>query len=139
MPDLFVQIQAFLLTLVLGIFTGLIFHYYQRTIAQAKVSKYPLYILDFFLWIIMICLVFYSMLWINQGEMRVYVLIALLAGLAIYYYQLATRLNKIVYLSASLTVKIISLMGKMVIKPFIKLTSIIKNSFNKKPPPSPPE
>ncbi|MDD3898836.1 MAG: spore cortex biosynthesis protein YabQ, partial [Syntrophomonadaceae bacterium] len=87
------QIEAFILTLVLGLLTGTIFHFYQELIRAARVSRYVLYLLDFSLWMIIIALVFLGMLFINQGEMRIYVLIALVLGILIYYRRFASRLD----------------------------------------------
>lgn len=89
-----VQIQAFLLTLVLGIIAGLIFHYYQLTIKSLRVGKYPLYAMDIILWIIMIVIIAAALLIINQGEMRVYVFIALLAGGLVYYKWLSQHIKQ---------------------------------------------
>lgn len=93
MTGLLGQIEAFVLTLVLGLLTGTIFHFYQELVRAARVSRYVLYFLDFFLWIIIIALVFLGMLFINQGEMRIYVLIALFLGILIYYRRFASRLD----------------------------------------------
>lgn len=93
MTSLLGQIETFILTLVLGLVTGTIFHFYQTVIRSARVSRYVLYMLDFSLWIIIIVLVFLSMLFINQGEMRIYVLIALLLGIIIYYRRFARRFD----------------------------------------------
>lgn len=93
MTGLLGQLEAFILTLVLGLVTGTIFHYYQELIRAARVSPYVLYFLDFSLWIIIIALVFLGMLFINQGEMRIYVLIALVLGILIYYRRFASRLD----------------------------------------------
>ncbi len=94
MTDLLGQVEAFILTLVLGLLTGTIFHFYQELIRAARVSRYVLYFLDFSLWIIIIALVFLGMLFINQGEMRIYVLIALVLGILMYYRRFASRLDK---------------------------------------------
>ena len=91
---LLVQIQAFLLTLVLGVIAGLIFHYYQLTIKNLRVGKYPLYAMDIILWIIMIIVIAAALLIINQGEMRVYVFIALLAGGLVYYKWLSQHIKQ---------------------------------------------
>lgn len=139
MSDLLIQIQAFFLTLVLGILTGLIFHYYQLTIVKARVGKYPLYMLDFFLWIIMICLVFFCMLWINQGEMRVYVLIALVSGILIYYYYFSSRFKKLVETSANLTISIIRNIFNIIKKPIVWLFNWAKAAIKKKDTPPPDE
>lgn len=137
MSDLLIQIKTFFLTLALGIVTGFIFHYYQLTIAKARVGKYPLYILDFFLWIIMIGLVFSCMLWINQGEMRVYVLIALVMGMLIYYYYFSKRMHYVVELASRLTVGIISLIIRIIKRPFLWLKGSFKSYIAKKQAPPP--
>ena len=94
MTGLLGQVEAFILTLVLGLLTGTIFHFYQELVRAARVSRYVLYFLDFSLWIIIIALVFLGMLFINQGEMRIYVLIALVLGILIYYRRFASRLDR---------------------------------------------
>lgn len=139
MSDLFIQIETFFLTLILGILTGLIFHYYQLTIVKARVGKYPLYILDFFLWIIMICLVFFTLLWINQGEMRVYVLIALLSGILIYYHYFSSRFKKFVDTSASLTISFFKKGADLIIWPFKWVYNQVKSAISKKNTPPPNE
>ena len=93
MTGLLGQVEAFMLTLVLGLLTGTIFHFYQELVRAARVSRYILYFLDFSLWIIIIALVFLGMLFINQGEMRIYVLVALVLGIIIYYRRFASRLD----------------------------------------------
>ncbi len=126
MSDLFIQIQDFFLTLALGICAGFIFHYYQSIIAQAKVGKYPLYILDFFLWIFMICIVFFAMLWINHGEMRLYVLIALVMGILIYYYFFRNFLQNPVTAAANLTIKVARLIKRGLNKLQVAFNSLRK-------------
>ncbi len=86
MSALLIQLKSFGLTLILGVLAGGIFHYYQLTIRKARIGRYFLYVIDLILWIFMLLLVFASMLLINHGEMRLYVLIALLGGILIYYH-----------------------------------------------------
>ncbi len=131
MSEVLIQIQDFCLTLILGILAGFIFHYYQLTITKAKLSRYPLYILDFFLWIIMICLVFFAMLWINQGEMRLYVLIALIMGVLIYYHYFSPYLRRTLEFMAEVTTK----MGRFLVKGGKLPISWLKGFFCPKAPP----
>jgi len=91
LTGIFFQVEAFLLTMILGVLTGFILQYYQLLIRIAGIKKYGLYMLDIIFWIFMIVMVFMGMLYINQGEMRSYVLIALIIG-AIIYYQLMSRI-----------------------------------------------
>ncbi len=89
MPGIFFQLKAFLFTMILGLCSAVILHYYQLLIRNARVSKFYLYILDLIFWVLMVMVVFMGMLYINQGEMRSYVLIALLMGGIIYYHVLS--------------------------------------------------
>ena len=73
----FVQIKAFALTLFFGILMGLVFHYYLLIIRRGRVRRFPLYFFDLIIWIVILLAAFISLLIINQGEMRVYVLLAM--------------------------------------------------------------
>jgi len=100
------QLETFILTLILGLVTGTIFHFYQTVIRAVRLSRYVLYVLDFSLWIIIIVLVFLSMLFINQGEMRIYVFIALFLGILIYYRHFARRIDAGVFRAADATITV---------------------------------
>jgi hypothetical protein len=43
------QLQTFILTGLTGVAAGFIFHYYQLTVRKARIGKYFLYILDFYM------------------------------------------------------------------------------------------
>ncbi len=128
MSDLLIQGKDFFLTFVLGILAGFVFHYYQFTITRIRVSKYPLYVLDFFIWIVMICLVFLAMLWINQGEMRLYVLIALVLGLFVYYYYFLKPLKAFVETTTNTVLKGV----RLLVNSLKKLGGLVKRIFKKK-------
>lgn len=113
------QIEAFLATFLLGIGSGIVFHYYQLCIRKARVNKYSLYLLDFFLWIFMVCAVFLCMLLINNGEMRIYVLIALLVGIIAYYQGISRHMNDAIDKSAGITVYVFAWLNSLLRKPFI--------------------
>lgn len=91
MPGIFFQLKAFFLTMILGLGSAVILHFYQLLIRNAGVAKFLLYILDLIFWILMVMVIFMGMLYINQGEMRSYVLIALLIGGVVYYQALSRR------------------------------------------------
>lgn len=73
---------------------GLIFHTYHLIIRKAGVGRILLYLLDSFIWLIMVIPVFLALLLINHGEMRVYVLIALGAGGVVYRFCVAGLIEK---------------------------------------------
>ncbi len=84
------QIEAFVLTSMLGIGAGFIFDFYQAVIRGIRIKRYPQYFLDVSVWIFMILIIGLALLLINQAEIRAYVFIALLAG-AIFYFRCVSR------------------------------------------------
>ncbi|MDD3894131.1 MAG: spore cortex biosynthesis protein YabQ [Syntrophomonadaceae bacterium] len=102
------QLQTFILTGLTGIAAGFIFHYYLLTIRKARIGKYFLYILDLILWIFILIMVFAAMLFINQGEIRFYVLLTLLAGVIVYFRCLSARLTNFIAQGASGTIFIVA-------------------------------
>ncbi|MDD3853907.1 MAG: spore cortex biosynthesis protein YabQ [Syntrophomonadaceae bacterium] len=136
MSTVLMQIQAFCGTLLLGIGAGLIFQYYQTVIRLARLRKYALYIVDLTLWIVMIAIIFAAMFFINGGEMRIYVLLALLIGMLIYYYKLSGKMQSLIGYTAEATVAIIIRIMKIINKPFLWLGKAVRKWLDefKKPP-----
>ncbi|MGR6837176.1 spore cortex biosynthesis protein YabQ [Syntrophomonas erecta] len=137
MPGLFYQVESFILTMVLGIVTGTIFHLYQSIVRRARIGRGPLYFMDFLLWLLMIVVVFAAMLFINQGEMRVYVLIALLTGIIMYHYYFANRFDNSMKTIADRFIKGLAFVVRGVIRPVKRLRLSIRLWFKgrKEPPP----
>ena len=135
---LFAQIQAFLLTFFLGAIAGLIFHYYQSTIRSLRIGRYLLYLMDFILWIIMIVIIGAALLVINQGEMRVYVFIALICGGGIYYKCLAQRLHQPVYILGKSTAQVMKFIASCLVKPFAIAFAWLKVQHQNRHKPPPP-
>lgn len=105
MWELFFQIEIFVLTLLVGMVTGVIFQFYQSVMAQSCIGRFVLYCLDFFVWIIIGALVFSLLLIINQGEIRAYVLLALLLGILVFYRYIGAATKGPVHAAAYLTVR----------------------------------
>ncbi len=93
MSGIFFQVQAFVLTMLDGILFEMVLHFYQLVVKNGRIGRYTLCFLDVLFWIVMILLVFLSLLFINQGEMRSYVLISLIIGAGIYYQCLSKKLE----------------------------------------------
>ena len=136
MSTVLMQIQAFCGTLLLGIGAGLIFQYYQTAIRLARLRKYALYVVDLALWIVMIGIIFAAMFFINGGEMRIYVLLALLIGILIYYYKFSRKMQVLVGYMAEATVTIIIKVIEIIKLPVLWLGKAIRKWLDefKKPP-----
>lgn len=137
---LLAQIEAFFLTFIVGMLAGLIFHYYQTTIRSLRVGRIVLYLMDFILWIMLIIIIAAALLVINQGEMRVYVFLALITGGAVYYLSLARRLQPPVYFLGKSTAYILRKIGDWTTKPLIKAAAWLREQYRmrRRPPPDDP-
>lgn len=120
------QIEDFVLTLLLGIVAGFLFDYYQASLRGFRIKRYPQYILDMTVWIIMIALVGMALLIINQAEIRVYVFIALLAGAVIYFRLFAHYIRRPIDAMGQATAGILKTTFKAFIKPGRTLLAWIK-------------
>lgn len=129
---LFAQIQAFLLTLILGIIASLIFHYYQQIVRSMRVRRNALYVTDIFLWMIMIVLIAAALLIINQVEIRVYVFIALLTGGFIYYKWLAQSMQQPLFIMGRATAFMIKAVSATLTKPFILAFNWLKTHIHRR-------
>ncbi|MEA4924805.1 MAG: spore cortex biosynthesis protein YabQ [Syntrophomonadaceae bacterium] len=134
---LFAQIQAFLLTSILGIIASLIFHYYQQTIRSMRVGRNSLYVMDIILWMIMIIVIAAALLIINQGEIRVYVFIALFVGGLVYYKWLAQYMRPPLVIMGRSTACMLKAIYSTMTKPFILLRGWLRIRAQrlKEPPP----
>lgn len=139
MAEMANQIRAFALTLVLGLITGVIFHYYQLFIRNARVGRYSLYIMDFFLWIFIITLVFWAMIGINQGEVRFYVLIAMLVGILIYFRILSSKFDGFLARAAGHNVRALTCMIGRIRLTLNAIKAFIKQLGTKPAAPPPPD
>ena len=133
---LFAQIQAFFLTLILGVVAGFIFHYYQVTIRNLPIGRYLLYLMDFILCIIMIFIMATALLLINQGEIRVYVFIALIAGGGAYYKYVSRKFLPPVQFLGRSTAFLLKRTIALIRKPLVMFINWLRKQYrNRKLPP----
>lgn len=125
MPNLLDQIQSFILTLLVGVLVGLIIHYYQLTIRKSRLNKYFLYFIDFILWILIMGVIVICLLLINMGEMRIYVILALLAGILVYHRYLARCLSGPLTTAARATRAFIFLVKKNAGRPLARMAAAV--------------
>jgi len=114
LPGILFQLEAFFFTMILGLFSGVILHYYQLLLRNARVTRIYVYILDLIFWVLMVMVVFMGMLYINQGEMRSYVLIALIFGAVTYFKTLSARWEQALLKLADGTIAAVKLLTKVV-------------------------
>lgn len=131
------QIKAFFLTLILGIFSGGIFHYYQLTVRKARIGRYWLYLIDLILWMVLLLIVFVFLLLINGAEMRLYILLALAGGIAIYFHFLSRLMAATLSQAAQGSLEFSSGLARALSRPFFRLFRYWKAQKDKRRTPPP--
>jgi len=85
MVFLFDQIRTFFYMLIFGFFSALIFNLYQFIIHRYKLRRFIIHISDTFFSIILGILGFLLLIYINNGNLRFYVILAIIIGFVICY------------------------------------------------------
>ncbi len=101
------QLEPFFYTLLVGLAAGLVFQFYQCCMALSSIRRWMLYILDFLVWVLILLLVFTFLLIINQGEIRVYIILALFVGIFIYFQTIAPKTRPVMRQAARANVDFI--------------------------------
>lgn len=82
--SLMLELHIFLTSIYGGIIIGIIYDFYKSVRYLFKPKKIITYLGDFLFWIIMSCVFFYTLVKINWGEIRGYILFGFFLGIIIY-------------------------------------------------------
>ncbi|MGO4890182.1 spore cortex biosynthesis protein YabQ [Anaerobacillus sp. MEB173] len=82
--SLTVQLNTMLVMTAMGIWLGLAIDTYGRFVRNRKWYRWVYIINDCLFWIVQALFVFYMLLLVNEGEMRFYILLALMLGFSAY-------------------------------------------------------
>lgn len=80
---LMVQFYAIIAMIAMGIWLGIAVDTYSRFMHPNRWT-WLLFLCDIFFWIVQALLIFYILLQVNEGELRIYIFLALLCGFAAY-------------------------------------------------------
>lgn len=128
---MWIQAWEFLLTVGIGLVLAGIFHFHQKNVKHFSIKGVWLWLFDLGVWLVVIPLVFAGLLIINQGEVRFYVLLALLIGGGLYMVYLRPILNRPVEVAALYTVRSIRVVFSVLAIPW----RLFKARFKTSPPP----
>lgn len=102
-------------------------HYYQLLIRGGRVRKVSLYVLDFGLWLLLLLIIFSILLIINLAEIRIYIFLALILGLLIYYHFISDYLNDTLGGLAKVTIKMVKFIRQLFIWPIRRAKAAFNN------------
>ncbi|NLM24886.1 MAG: spore cortex biosynthesis protein YabQ [Firmicutes bacterium] len=85
MESLSVQLYAFAITIIAGATTGLLFDLYRLSRGYLRPGLVATAVMDLFFWLVVAPVLTVYLLLANWGQLRFYVLVGILLGLALYY------------------------------------------------------
>lgn len=116
--SLILELHIFLTSIYGGIIAGLVYDIYRAIRYHSKPSKVITYIQDFLFWVIITYVFFYTLIKINWGEIRGYIIFGFFIGVIIYI----ITFSKYIYPIGTKTVGLIKITIKgiilLVIYPF---------------------
>ncbi len=98
MVSLDVQLYMVFIFIITGVALGIVFDIYRALIRTGKAKGWKHHVYDLFLWLISAIIVAWGLLLGNWGELRIYVLLAILLGV-LFYSQLASPLFLPIFVS----------------------------------------
>ncbi|UMZ75281.1 spore cortex biosynthesis protein YabQ [Natranaerofaba carboxydovora] len=85
MGFLYEQLFTFSVSIVYGIFVGVIFDFYRTLRGKKKINRILSDVLDLLIWLVITVIFIFVLLSSNWGEVRAYVFMGLVMGVLIYY------------------------------------------------------
>ncbi|MCH5585868.1 spore cortex biosynthesis protein YabQ [Shimazuella sp. AN120528] len=116
-----------------GALLGVFLDVYRVLARRFTLRGWPISMIDLLFWVSSACFVFGILLWSNWGEMRFYIMIAIIAGI-LFYLRLLTKpitniLTKLLYFVEWLIKRVIRLIEILFYRPIVRLISLLWRMF----------
>ncbi|MFB4165044.1 spore cortex biosynthesis protein YabQ [Alteribacillus sp. JSM 102045] len=82
--SLTIQFQTMFAMVAMGLVVGMSLDFYHRLTVRSVKAFWPRVLWDLLFWLVQALLVFYVLLHVNEGELRIYIFLALMIGFFIY-------------------------------------------------------
>lgn len=103
--SLTIQFYTMLTMIGMGAFVGAALDTYHRFLKRSKRNLFYVFVNDILFWVLISIIIFYVLLQVNEGEMRIYVFLALLCGFSFYMSLIRNVYNKILEQIITLVIK----------------------------------
>ena len=108
------QFYTLLAMIGMGSYFGAALDTYTRFLKRSNSRAWLIFINDFLFWLIQGLIIFYVLFLVNEGELRLYLFLALLCGFAAYQALFKTIYKKMLELSIDSFIKTVQLFNKIV-------------------------
>lgn len=123
--ELRLQLLSFLFSWGLGVLLGIIFDFYRLWSDYYRWPRWLKAFGDLFYWIIAAVLVFLGLMEVNGGQMRFYILLALILGLASYQVWFSRTVYRLLWRSWHLLVRLVRKITWLFTRPLVWLLMIL--------------
>jgi len=125
------QAYLFLVFSLTGVIIGILFDFFRILRRTIKTSNIITYMEDVLFWILTGLLVLYNIWYFNNGEIRIFMFLAIILGVLIYMSTLSNVLIKIFTKLLQATIKVLELPFKTILAIFRKIITVISQLFSK--------
>ena len=119
------QFNALIAMTLFGGLMGVLFDFYRELRYSFKLKPLATNIWDLILWLIFLVLAYSVLLYINYGEVRLYIFMAIALGLLIYFRFLSDFARKPIRVVLFVSLKVLTLLWKIVRIPFLFLQRVL--------------
>jgi len=125
------QAYLFLIFIVNGILIGLLFDFFRILRKTFETKDFITYIEDFLFWVLTGIILLYSIFTFNNGEIRLFMILAVLLGVTMYMIFISSYIIKINVAIINFIKNIIRTIFNVLIIPFKFLYNLLKKLFIK--------
>ncbi len=126
---IYTQLQLFFIFLLNGLLIGLLFDFFRILRKAMKTADFITYIEDALFWILTGFIILYSIFTYNNGEIRLFMFLAIILGLLIYLAFISKMILSISLGIINIVKKILGIIFHIIKIPFCFFLKIIKRLF----------
>ena len=126
---IYTQLQLFFIFLINGLLIGLLFDFFRILRKAVKTADFITYLEDALFWILTGFIILYSIFTYNNGEIRLFMFLAIILGILIYLIFISKMILSISLGIIDVVKKILSTIFNIIKIPFHFLMKLVKKLF----------
>lgn len=128
---IYTQLQLFLIFIINGLLIGLLFDFFRILRKSIKTSDFMTYVEDIIFWLLTGFIILYSIFTYNNGEIRLFMFLAMIIGILLYWVLISKFILSISLNIINFIKKVFQIIFNIINIPFTFFIKIIKKVFLK--------
>ena len=128
---IYTQLQLFLIFIINGLLIGLLFDFFRILRKSIKTSDFMTYVEDIIFWLLTGFIILYSIFTYNNGEIRLFMFLAMIMGILLYWVLISKFILSISLNIINFIKKVFQIIFNIINIPFTFFIKIIKKVFLK--------